>query len=55
VIATVVLLDKLIEGGVKTFVYSSSAATYGDPGLKKCKESDVPNPISAYGGSKLMM
>ena len=55
VIATVMLLDKLIECGVKTFVYSSSAATYGDPGLNKCKESDVPNPISAYGASKLMM
>jgi nucleoside-diphosphate-sugar epimerase len=55
VIATVVLLDKLIECGVKTFVYSSSAATYGDPGMKLCKESDWPKPISAYGASKLMM
>ena len=55
VIATVVLLDKLIECGVKTFVYSSSAATYGDPGFRKCRESDVPKPISAYGSSKLMM
>ena len=55
VIATVMLLDKLIECGVKTFVYSSSAATYGDPGMKLAKESDWPKPISAYGGSKLMM
>jgi len=55
VIATVVLLDKLIECGVKTFIYSSSAATYGDPGLKMCKESDWAKPISAYGASKLMM
>jgi len=55
VIATVVLLDKLIECGVKTFVYSSSAATYGDPGLKMCKESDWAKPISSYGASKLMM
>ena len=55
VIATIVLLDKLIECGVKTFVYSSSAATYGDPGFRKCRESDVPNPISAYGSSKLIM
>ena len=55
VIGTIVLLDKLIQCGVKTFVYSSSAATYGDPGFKKCKESDVPKPISAYGASKLMM
>ena len=54
-IVTLSLLDKLIDNGVKTFVYSSSAATYGDPGFKKCKESDVPKPISAYGGSKLMM
>ena len=55
VIATIALLDKLIECDVKTFVYSSSAATYGDPGFRKCKESDVPKPISSYGGSKLMM
>src|SRR6056300_818929 len=55
VIATVVLLDKLIECGVKTFIYSSSAATYGDPGMRLCKESDWPKPISAYGASKLMM
>ena len=54
-VVTLSLLDKLISCGVKTFVYSSSAATYGDPGLKKCKESDVPNPISAYGASKLMI
>ena len=54
-IVTVSLLDKLIECGVKTFVYSSSAATYGDPGFRKCRETDIPNPISAYGGSKLMM
>jgi len=54
-ISTIALLDKLIECGVKTFVYSSSAATYGDPGFRKCRESDVCNPISAYGGSKLMM
>ena len=55
VIMTIALLDKLLEHDVKTFVYSSSAATYGDPGLNKCKESDVPNPISAYGASKLMI
>ena len=54
-IATMSLLDKLIDCGVKTFVYSSSAAVYGDPGMKKCKETDVPNPISAYGASKLMI
>ena len=54
-ITTIALLDKLIECGVKTFVYSSSAATYGDPGMKLCKESDVCKPISSYGATKLMM
>jgi len=54
-IMTISLLDKLIECGVKTFVYSSSAATYGDPGMQLAMESDVANPISAYGGSKLMI
>ena len=54
-ITTIALLDKLIDCGVKTFVYSSSAATYGDPGMKLCKESDVCKPISSYGATKLMM
>ncbi len=54
-IGTISLLDKLIECGVTTFVYSSSAATYGDPGLNKCKESDVCRPINSYGATKLMM
>jgi len=55
VTVTLALLDKLLEHDIKTFVYSSSAATYGDPGLKMCNESDWPKPISAYGASKLMM
>ena len=54
-ITTISLLDKLIACDVKTFVYSSSAATYGDPGMKMCKEDDIPKPISAYGASKLMI
>ena len=54
-IVTVSLLDKLIECGIKTFVYSSSAATYGDPGFRKCRESDVCKPINSYGATKLMM
>ena len=49
------MVDKLIDCGVKTFVYSSSAAVYGDPGMRRCKETDVPKPISAYGASKIMI
>ena len=54
-IMTIALLDKLIECGVKTFVYSSSAATYGDPGMQLCMETDVCEPINSYGATKLMM
>jgi len=55
VIGTIALLDKLVEHGIKTFVYSSSAATYGDPGTKMCKEDDIAKPINPYGATKLMM
>tara|TARA_B100000579_G_scaffold435312_1_gene458242 strand:+ start:965 stop:1996 length:1032 start_codon:yes stop_codon:yes gene_type:complete len=54
-INTIVLLDKLISLDIKSFVYSSSAAVYGNPGMKMCKESDICNPINPYGASKLMM
>ncbi len=54
-ITTVSLLDKLISLDIKTFVFSSSAATYGDPGMKKCHESDVCKPINSYGATKLMI
>ena len=54
-INTITLLDKLVSLDIKSFVYSSSAAVYGNPGMKLCKETDQCNPISSYGGSKLMM
>jgi len=55
VIATIALLDKLREHGIKTFVYSSSAATYGDPGIRMAKESDTAKPINPYGATKLII
>ena len=54
-ILTISLLDQLIACGVNTFVYSSSAATYGDPGMQLCMETDVCEPINSYGATKLMM
>ena len=54
-INTITLLDKLVSLDIKSFVYSSSAAVYGNPGMNLCKESDPCNPISSYGGSKLMI
>ena len=54
-ITTFSLLDKLVSLDITNFVYSSSAAVYGDPGMKLCKESDHPKPISSYGATKLMI
>lgn len=52
---TAALADKLIECGIKTLVYSSSAAVYGNPGNVKVNESMQCKPINPYGLSKLMM
>jgi UDP-glucose 4-epimerase len=37
------------------FVFSSSAATYGEPMISACYESDNCVPLSPYGESKLMI
>ncbi|SVD21124.1 uncharacterized protein METZ01_LOCUS373978, partial [marine metagenome] len=55
VVATIALLDQLVQNNIKTFVFSSSAAVYGDPGNRKCRESMGPNPINPYGVTKLII
>ncbi len=40
--------------GVKNFVFSSTAAVYGEPDSGLIKESAPKNPINPYGTSKLM-
>ena len=55
VIATIALLDQLVRNNIKAFVFSSSAAVYGDPGNQKCRESMNPNPINPYGVTKLII
>lgn len=37
------------------FIFSSSAATYGEPVLDSCNEVDPCIPVSPYGESKLMI
>lgn len=37
------------------FIFSSSAATYGNPVMTPCQEIDPAEPISPYGESKLMV
>jgi len=36
------------------FIFSSSAAVYGEPVMIPCREEDPPMPMSPYGESKLM-
>jgi len=37
------------------FIFSSSAATYGEPIINPCQEVDPCEPVSPYGQSKLMV
>jgi UDP-glucose 4-epimerase len=47
------LLDAMVEGAVRTIVFSSSAATYGEPARIPIKEDDPTAPTNPYGESKL--
>jgi UDP-glucose 4-epimerase len=48
------LIECAIKGGVKHFVFSSTAAVYGNPANVPVSEDDAPAPVSPYGWSKLM-
>jgi UDP-glucose 4-epimerase len=56
-VQTKILLDFLVDNHYKKvrFVFSSSAATYGNPIMTPCQEVDPCEPISPYGESKLMI
>jgi UDP-glucose 4-epimerase len=55
-VKTKILCDFLIKHQIKTrLIFSSSAATYGDPIMTPCQEVDPCDPISPYGQSKLMI
>ena len=47
------LADAAVAGGVKTFVFSSTAATFGEPDEIPIRENTSQNPINPYGESKL--
>jgi UDP-glucose 4-epimerase len=53
---TLKLLDFVVENMPRTrVIFSSSAATYGEPVMVPCHEVDPCEPISPYGESKLMI
>ena len=48
------LIECAVTGGVRHFIFSSTAAVYGDPAEVPVKEDAPTQPISPYGWSKLM-
>ncbi len=48
------LIETAIKGGVKHFIFSSTAAVYGAAGLEPVREDARTAPESPYGLSKLM-
>jgi len=49
------LLDVMKENNVNKIVFSSTAATYGEPEQIPILEEDVTNPTNTYGETKLAM
>ena len=48
------LLKAAVKGGVKRFIFSSTAAVYGNPDQMPVPEHAPTRPMSPYGSSKLM-
>lgn len=51
--AAVAFTEALVVGGVKSIVFSSTAAAYGIPEGTPIREADSLAPINPYGGSKV--
>jgi len=50
-----ILLESMVRNGVDKIVFSSTAATYGEPEKFPIEENDRKQPINPYGESKLIM
>ena len=53
VVAGLMLLDAMRDCGVRRIVFSSTAATYGEPEAQPIFESAPTNPTNPYGETKL--
>jgi UDP-glucose 4-epimerase len=51
---TLTLLNAMIKIGIKRFLFSSTAAVYGNPEKTPIEENQKRNPINPYGKSKMM-
>ncbi|MFA7032728.1 MAG: UDP-glucose 4-epimerase GalE, partial [Bacilli bacterium] len=54
VVKSKVLLDAMVETGIKKIVFSSSCATYGIPQTVPITESEKQWPVNPYGWTKLI-
>lgn len=52
---TEVLLESMVEHGIDKIVFSSTAATYGEPESIPILETDRTLPTNCYGETKLLM
>lgn len=50
---TLTLLEAMRRGGCRNIIFSSTAATYGNPEYSPIDEKHPQNPINPYGHSKL--
>lgn len=48
------LMEAAVATGIKHFIFSSTAAVYGNPTENPVSETAIPAPVSPYGWSKLM-
>jgi UDP-glucose 4-epimerase len=48
------LMHSAVKSNVKNFIFSSTAAVYGNPKTLPVTETEMPAPISPYGTSKWM-
>ena len=55
VTGTLALIDRVAAGGADRFVFSSSAAVYGEPEISPITEQAAVVPINPYGRTKLVM
>ena len=55
VVSTLNLLDAMLAGNVRTIVFSSTCATYGDARHIPISEDHIQQPVNPYGESKYMV
>ncbi len=52
---TQILLDAMVKHKIRHFIFSSTAATFGEPEYTPVDENHPQKPINPYGHSKLMV